>query len=193
MTQRCQVCDSEHRARIELALSKRVSYDRLAKKFGLSRDAIGRHRRNHMPTQLMAALQAYGKPTGVDMEALKQTESEGLLQTVAAQRARLWSAVEVCEEMEDWNASARFHGQLTANLNLTAKILGEIETGNRLTINQLVVSSEYLTLRSALVRALSPYPEARRAVSEVLRQLEGEQPHITGIPANAEPRPIESA
>ena len=187
------VCDSEHRARLELALSKHVSYEKLSRKFGLSKDAIGRHRRNHMPPALLASLQAYGKPTAVDLDKLKETESEGLLQHIASQRGRLWSGIEVCEEMEDWNASARFHGQLTANLNLTAKILGEIETGNRLTINQLVVSSEYLTLRSALVRALSPYPEARRAVSEVLRQLEGEQPHITGIPANAEPRPIESA
>ena len=190
---RCQVCDSDDRARIELALSKRVSYEKLSKKFGLSKDAIGRHRRNHMPPQLMAALQAYGKPTAVDLEELKKSESAGLLQTVAAQRARLWQALEVCEELEDWNASARFHGQLTANLSLTAKILGEIETGNRTTINQLIVSPEYLLLRQSLVQALAPYPEARRSVSEVLRSLEGESPHITGIPTNAESRPIESA
>ena len=125
------VCDSDDRARIELALSKRVSYEKLSKKFGISKDAIGRHRRNHMPPQLMAALQAYGKPTAVDLDELKKSESEGLLQTVAAQRARLWQALEVCEEIEDWNASARFHGQLTANLSLTAKILGEIETAFR--------------------------------------------------------------
>jgi hypothetical protein len=187
------ICDSEHRARVELALSKRVSYEKLSRKFGLSKDAIGRHRRNHMPPQLMAALQAYGRPTTIDLNELKSSESEGLLQHVASQRARLWSAIEVVEEIEDWNASARFHGQLTANLNLTAKILGEIETGNRTTINQLIVSPEYLLLRQNLVRALAPYPEARRSVSEVLRGLEGEDPHITGIPANAESRPIESA
>ena len=193
MTARCMVCDSEHRARIELALSKRVSYDRLAKKFGLSRDAIGRHRRNHLPPTLLASLQAYGKPTAVDLDELKQSESEGLLQTVAAQRGKLWQTLEICEEMEDWPAATRVHAQLTASLNLLAKILGEIDTGSRTTINQLVVSPEYLTLRSALVQALSPYPDARRAVSEVLRGLEGERPHITGIAANAEPRSLPSA
>jgi hypothetical protein len=193
MGKRCTVCDSDDRARIELGLSKKVSYQRLSDKFGVSKDAIGRHRRSHMPSQLLAALQRHGKPTAVDLEKLKQEESEGLLQTVAAQRGRIWQALGVCEEMEDWNAVSRFHAQLNSNLNLTAKIVGEIETGNRTTINQLIVSPEYITLRSALVQALSPYPEARRAVSEVLRGLESERPHITAIHTNAESRPSPSA
>jgi hypothetical protein len=40
-------------------------------------------------------------------------------------------------------------------------------------VNQnLVISPDYLQLRQALLKALAPYPEARRAVVEILRSLE---------------------
>jgi hypothetical protein len=37
----------------------------------------------------------------------------------------------------------------------------------------VLVQPEYLELRSALVRALQPYPDARAAVAAVLHQIEG--------------------
>lgn len=63
MGQRCSVCDHPERSRIELGLARKVPYSKLARKFRLSKDAVYRHRANHCPPQLLAALAATGAPT----------------------------------------------------------------------------------------------------------------------------------
>ena len=45
----CTICNHERRAQIELALVHQVPTRVLAKRFGLSRDALYRHKRNHAP------------------------------------------------------------------------------------------------------------------------------------------------
>ena len=44
------------------------------------------------------------------------------------------------------------------------------------TVNVLVASPEWLNLRSIITRALQPFPEAREAVVEALREAEVEGP-----------------
>jgi hypothetical protein len=181
--QRCLVCSSPERARIELALVRRMPYRALTARFpGLGKDSFSRHKRNHMPPQLMAALRAAGKPADIDLDALRQSESEGLLQHLIAQRGRLYVLLDLAEEVQDVRAASGVHGRIVENLQLTAKLLGEITSHATTTVNNLVVSGEYVALRSALVRALGPHPEASRAVAAVLRDLEGAEPHWTGSP-----------
>ena len=43
-----------------------------------------------------------------------------------------------------------------------------------MTINNVLLVPAYLTMRTELVRALQPYPDARAAVAAVLSQLEGD-------------------
>jgi hypothetical protein len=180
---RCFVCSSPERARIELALARRVPYRALQAHFpDIGRDSFYRHRKAHMPPQLQAALKAAGKPSDIDLDALRTSESEGLLQHLVAQRGRLYVLLDLAEEVQDVRAAAGVHGRIVENLQLTAKLLGEITSHATTTVNNLVVSGEYVALRSALVRALGPHPEARRAVAAVLRDLEGEEPHWTGSP-----------
>ena len=181
MGNRCRICDHSERAKIELGLARRVSLNTLARKFDVSKDAIWRHKRNHFPPQLEAALVATGAPSAIDLEQLRQSESEGLLQSVVVQRARLYALVDKAEEFDDVRAAASVHGRITDNLTLAAKLVGELNTHHHTTINQLVISPEYLDLRGDLISALAPFPEARRAVAKVLREREGAEPHFTGI------------
>ena len=185
MGARCTVCDHAERSRIELGLSRKVSYAKLARKFSVSKDAVARHRTNHVPPQLLASLAATGAPTVIDLEALRQSESEGVLQHLVALRARLFVMLENAEktvaEFDDVRAAISVHGQIQNNLQLTAKLLGELQVGNTTVINNLIVSEDWIVLRGALIKALSPHPEARRAVADVLRDIEGGPPHYTGV------------
>lgn len=181
MGSRCQICESPERSKIELGLARRVSYATLARKFGVSSDAVGRHKRLHFPAQLEAALIATGAPSAIDLEQLRQSESEGLLQSVVVQRARLYALADKAEEFDDVRAAASVHGRITDNLTLAAKLVGELNTHHSTTINQLVISPEYLELRGDLITALAPFPDARRAVAKILREREGGEPHFTGI------------
>ena len=182
MGTQCQVCNSPERARIELGLANRVPPRALAKRYGLHRDAIWRHGKNHMPPALKAALQRSLRPEQVDLDQLKRSESEGLMQHLVGQRGRLYALLDTCEEIGDTKAAVGTHGAITKNLSLTARLLGELQTGSQTTVNMLVTSPQYVELRAGLIRALHPFPQARRAVSAVLKDLEGEAPHITGTP-----------
>lgn len=180
MGARCLVCVHEHRAEIELGLGRRVGLKTLAAKFGMSKASLSRHAKNHMSPQMKAAMKATGKPTEIDLDALRKSESEGLLGTAVSLRARLYRQLDAAEELGDLRAAASIDGRIHDNLAFVAKLLGEISTHHQTTITQLTISSEYLSLRAALVRALLPFPAARKAVSEVIRQIEGVSPHITG-------------
>ena len=48
------------------------------------------------------------------------------------------------------------------------------------TINVLVANPEWISIRSAIIRALQPFPEAREAVVEAMREAE----------AGGQPRPL---
>jgi len=54
---------------------------------------------------------------------------------------------------------------------LTAKLLGDLGTGST-TITNILIQPAYVTMRVELVKALTPYPEAARAVAAVLHQIE---------------------
>jgi hypothetical protein len=180
MGNKCTVCEHPRRAEIELATARKVGIRQIAQKFAVSQWAVQRHKA-HMPPQLHAALAATGLPTCIDLDALRKAESEGLLQTLVAQRGRLYRLLDAAEECGDLKAAATIHGRILDSVGMVAKLLGEIQTHSVHTTNTLLIAPEYLALRSALVTALRPHPEARRAVSKVLCDLEGQEPHQTGL------------
>jgi hypothetical protein len=182
MGARCTVCFHEHRAEIELGLARRAGLKTLGTKYGLSKTALSRHGKNHMPPDLKAKMMAVGRPTEIDLDALRKSESEGLLGTAVSLRARMYRQLDQAEELGDLRAAASLDGRILDSLSFTAKLLGELSTHNQTTINQLVVSPQYLELRAALIQALAPFPPARKAVSQVLRRLEGAAPHLSGVP-----------
>ncbi len=176
MGRNCHTCEHPRRAQIELALARRVPYRALERQYGVTKDSLSRHKREHLPPQVEASLLATARPTGVDLDKLRQSESEGLLQTIVYQRARLFTLLDEAEDMGDIRAAAQVHGRLTSNAEFTARLLGEISTAAQHVTNNLIVSDEYLALRSALVQALRPYPKARKAVAKVLQQREAIEP-----------------
>ena len=60
-------------------------------------------------------------------------------------------------------------GQLQGQIELLAELLGELD--ERTQVNVLVASPEWLALRLAILRALEPYPQARLAVVEALKDV----------------------
>ena len=65
---------------------------------------------------------------------------------------------------------SRVAGQLHRNLEITGSLLGDLGSGN--TITNILIQPQYVEMRVELVRALSPYPDARQAVAQVLHSLE---------------------
>lgn len=171
MTQ-CRVCLHDERSRVEVLLARGTALRYIAKKFGLSKDSLSRHRKNHMPKQLKAALLA-GLPdiSEIALEKLKTEEHDRLLTNLVAERARLQAVANEAEDDGDHAAVARYRGLILKSLELGAKLCGELNTGG-VTIRNLTVLPQYVDLRVALMDALGPHPDARRDVAKALINFE---------------------
>jgi hypothetical protein len=75
---------------------------------------------------------------------------------------------------EDLRTAATFISQARQNLELLAKLLGELD--ERPQVNVLL-APEWLTVRATVLTALAPYPEARVAVAQQLATLESSNGH----------------
>jgi hypothetical protein len=166
---KCLVCSHREAANINLALARGVSVTALSRRYKVSTDSLYRHSNNHLPPQLRAKLIA-GPDLDIDLDKLKEGESQSLLANLVALRHRLFAALDAAEEFNDAGMLTRVSSQLHANLELTGKLLGDLGIGST-TVNVLVMP-QYVELRVALVQALSAFPEAKLAVAQVLHQLE---------------------
>jgi hypothetical protein len=177
---RTPIRDRDDRAQIEHALATRQSVRAIARKYDVDENCLYRHRKL-LPPQLKAAYIANFLKPGEDLEKLRVTESESLLQNLASQRARLLMMQDQELEAGDSKAVATLAARIHQNLELVGRYLGELHQHSTKTVVNILLTPEYLELRNALVRALAPYPEARRAVAEVLHAREGSA--VPALPA----------
>lgn len=169
---------AQERSEIELALVHKLPVRVVAKRFDVSPNSVFRHRRKHMPPQLLAAIMTAARPSEVDLEQLQRSESEGLLASLISQRARLHMLSEMAFEEREVNAATGVERAITQSLELTSKLLGMIIQRHDVRSTSILVSPDYLKLRAAIINALAPYPEAARAVGKALHILETEAAEI---------------
>ena len=107
------------------------------------------------------------------MEKLRTEESEGLLQGLATQRARLLLAQDKALEDDNGQLVATLANGIHRNLELVGRYLGEMQQHSTQTVVNVLLTPQYLELRTKLIRALAPFPGARRAVAATLHETEG--------------------
>jgi hypothetical protein len=184
----CTICSHDKRHQIEIGLVHRLSARVLAHRFGVSESALYRHKQSHLSPQIAAAILAAEKPSDIDLEALQASESEGLLAQLVTQRARLQTHSELATELGDVRSAVACERAITSNLELVGKLLGQLVQHHEVRSTSVLISTDYIQLRSVLVNALQPFPEAARAVAVALHQLEAKA--ASDITANVTKRPI---
>ena len=120
----CTICEHERRHQIEIGLVYQVPLRVLARRFGVSADALHRHKQNHLSPQVAAAILAAQKPSAIDLEALQASESEGLLAQLVAQRARLQTHSELATDLGDVRSPSPASEQSPRTLNSLANCWG---------------------------------------------------------------------
>ena len=99
----------------------------IAQRFGVSKDALHRHRSKHLSAATRAAVLAGSqKPSGVDLKRLKVSEAEGLLSQLVMQRARLQQHSDMALDIGDIRVGVLVERQITTNLELVSKLLGQL-------------------------------------------------------------------
>jgi hypothetical protein len=169
----CTICHNQRRHAIELALVHRTPLRVIADRYGVSKDALYRHRKLHLTAAMKAALLTASKPIdATELARLQKSESENMLATLQAQRARLQVTSDLSVSYGNFPTQIQAERAITGNLELTSKLLGMITQHHSVEHVNLLVSPSYLELRAALVAALRRHPEAAADVARVLHQLE---------------------
>ena len=180
----CLTCNHERRAEIELRIASGTPIKAIAAKYGLKPDSLRRHKLRHMDATLIQGLQAAGKRINpAELQALKESESDGLLQNLVHERARQQRIADKAEALDDFANATRASVAALKSSELIAKLLGDIQTGN-LTQN-ILVAPEFMAFRVAIIESLRPYPAAKLAVLHSMQRLEAQEAedvitHTTG-------------
>ena len=157
MPRRCTVCAHPEVEAIDMALVAGEPYRSVANRHELlSQAAVQRHSENHLPATLAQA-----------KEAEMVAHADDLLEQVRDLQVRTFAILEAAEASEQHRTALSAIREARGNLELLAKLLGELD--DRPTVNVLI-SPEWLELRTVIIGALEPYTEARGAV---LRAIEG--------------------
>lgn len=155
MSRTCTVCTHDERHQINLALvTTRDPYRDIAQQFGVSKDAVMRHSRNHLPKLLVEATQA-----------LEVANADDLLAKVEELRVKAMDVLTEAEEAKDHRTMLAAIDRASKQLELLAKLMGELSDAPQI---NLTLSPEWLEVKTAVVLALEPYEEAQTAVARAL-------------------------
>ncbi|PLS84868.1 MAG: hypothetical protein CYG60_15615 [Actinobacteria bacterium] len=156
MGRSCTVCEHEERGQLNRALVRGSESEReIASRFGLTQAAVDRHRRNHLRPYLAELIRE--DPELAELSPL--SEIKGLY-------FRVRRLLNQAEDAQDWPAAKAFHSEARRDLELLARVVGDIDDSPKINI---LISPD---VQQVIIGALSPYPEARLAVADALASLE---------------------
>lgn len=155
----CSACIHPDRAEIDAALVERsASYRTIADRFGLSETSLKRHKA-HLPAHLSTAHEA---------EAV--ASADDLLRQLRALQRKALDLLEKAEREGDLRTALSGVREARACLELLLEISGELD---RRSVVNIAISPQWIELRTVIVAALVPFPEARLAVADAIQSRDG--------------------
>lgn len=158
MSRVCSVCQHPDLRQINGLLIEGVSYRDVARQFGVSKDAVARHRADHLPEFLSRA-----------KAAADVADADSLLDQLDQLQRRAGALLDRAEHDGDLRTALGGIRELRAGIALIAELRGEIDRRPTVT---LVSSPEWLAVRTAILEALSRHPDARLAVVAALSRVD---------------------
>ncbi len=161
MGRRCSACDHADRAGLDRAIAAGEGVNAVADRYGLSHQAVIRHRDAHIPT---AAMQA-GAAAVVTAEA---GHGASLVEDAAGLRAKAMELLRLAQDSGDYRTALQGVREAARCLELVAKLAGKLD--DRTTVNVLIAPT-FIAIQAAILAALEPYQDARQAVVAALGRL----------------------
>lgn len=153
----CKICVHPKREEIETKIIDEVPYRMISEEYGMGIASVSRHK-DHMTERIAKATHAKDVVAGGSLlERLETLEADARRIADKAERdSRLSIALQANREQQ-------------RIIELLLKVAGELQ--DQQTVN-VVVSSEWVQLRSIIFRVLENYPEARRALALELKRVQ---------------------
>jgi transposase-like protein len=154
----CTICSHEQRFAIEELLATRQStYCGIARKYGVSEDAVSRHVKAGHVSQLLA----------LAADAERAAQADNLLDRIEALHSRTLAILEAVEGADEHGTALAAIREARRNLELIGEVTRELDRAG--TIN-LELTVEWQEVKAVLVNTLASYPEAQQAVFNALEE-----------------------
>ena len=159
MGRTCTVCSHKDVDEINRLLLSGTSFRDIAGQFDLSKTALARHKESHIPELLSKSS---------DLKA--EVESIQGNQTLVEVRELKVKALDILGKAEragDLKTALLGIREARSCLELCLKAEGQIKDGPQITI---INNPEWVELRTVIIGALEPFPDARQAVIDAIRR-----------------------
>jgi transposase-like protein len=154
----CTICSHEQRFAIEELLATRQStYRGIARKYGVSEDAVSRHVKAGHVSQLLA----------LAADAERAAQADTLLDRIEALHRRTLAILEAVEDTDEHRTALAAIREARANLELIGEVTKELDRAG--TINW-EINVEWQEVKALILTALGPHPAAREAVFHALTE-----------------------
>jgi len=166
----CSICTHPQRVAIDRALTEMSdSNRRIASQYDVSERAIRDHKANHLKVRMLKAVE---KREDADI----RTAIDVVGQLKAINGAAL-SVLKSARDANDGDLALKAIDRIQRQIELQAKLIGELQQEG--TTNIIVNNPEWVQIRTALMVALTPFPDAAQAVAGTLVSLEGGKRHAS--------------
>lgn len=159
MPRTCTVCSHPERPAIDTALVSGASYRTIADRFGPSKTALIRHASEHIPAAISKSQEAREEAQALDVVKQLKTINSTTVAILAEARAA-----------KDAETALKAIDRIQRQIELQAKLLGDLDERPRVNV---LVMPEWLAVRTAIIAALFPYPDARQAVVDAVARVGG--------------------
>src|SRR5215472_13659799 len=149
---RCTICNHPSRPQIDLAIATGLSKRAVARRFGVSHDAVWRHRQAHLTAEMRAALATKLLRREGDMRRILLEEGTGVVEALKAIRGPLFGLFLVAIDTGDSKAAAALAARLHESLALAAKLTGELAAHAGVSVTNILLSPDFQRLRAELMR-----------------------------------------
>jgi len=157
MPRTCTICKNNNRNEIDKMLIEGVSFRNIAKQCFVSISSLYRHKIDHLPSKLIKA-----------KDAELVTHADNLLNEIEDLRQKALNILNKAEKGKDYRAATSAIREARGCLELLARLLGELK--DKPSIN-ITINPEWVIIRNTILNTLEPYPEAKKAISSSLEEL----------------------
>lgn len=183
MPRPCGPCGDKRRNELDRRLLEMdlsgETFRGISREFGYSEDALSRHKANHLKCDLSdvkaaqqaARDEALAKVKAEELEQTKAKVKDGMaarlenaatfLDQLKEVRCKAASLLDKAEGARDLRAAGTFLKELRETIRLWAELEGKLQAQPQITV---INNPEWVELRTLIVTALDPYPDAKEAV-----------------------------
>ena len=161
MPRTCTICDHPQKEEIDSLIINGNTFRHIASQYNFSYRAVKRHKDNHLNKKLAKA-----------KEAREIVNADNLLDQVKSLQEKALELLDKAEAENDFKTALIGVREARGCCELLGKLLGELNDSPQINI---LLSSEWVELRTLIIQSLDQYPKARISITKALEKFTNER------------------